>query len=456
MTSSLDLLHALRVYEGRPCGEGSGEWSRMRHDARWIGMAFVLSAHTPASAASASAARGRAACASRGPVGARGNGRAAIAGELRMTASVAGGDVAADMDESGLFVKSTPDVLVSILQRKVEEVKALRAECAADMENHPVALRMKNKGNYPRSKAFIKALSKRSGTLSVIAEIKRRSPSKGKIGEIKYPAALARTYYDGGASCISVLTDGPGFGGTLDDLRAVVKEMEKERGNYPPPCPVIRKDFTIDEIQIAEAAEAGASAVLLIVAALGERTKELLDATHAYGLDALVEVHDEKDLEIAIKAGAELIGVNNRDLRTFNVSLETSERLRSLMPEGKILVAESGISDPGDAWLLRDMGYNAILVGEALVLAAEQSAYQKTGYASTSFNQCKGMLRAFRSKASTEFASPTEAMFQGADEGAKETLGELAMLYILVNENGWEKRAPLVRCAGASKLQFER
>lgn len=319
-----------------------------------------------------------------------------------------------------------PDVLKAILERKQVEVNTLRAEVESVGAEHPIAKLLSTP--QPRKKTFYNAIKKRKGTLTVIAEVKRKSPSKGEIGAIKDPGALSRAYRDGGASAISVLTDLEGFGGTMEDLRNVVQTQEKFRGNFPGPCPVLRKDFTIDEIQIAEAAEAGAAAVLLIVAALGQRTKELLDATHRIGLDALVEVHDEAEMEVALSCGAEIIGVNNRDLRTFNVSLETSERLRKMIPDDVVCVAESGIKDAMDAWKLRDMGYNAVLVGELLVQAAEST---QMGMVSTmyqpGYNMAKGYIKAFTSKASTKYGNAATAMFYGKGEGAKETLGEISI-----------------------------
>ena len=266
-----------------------------------------------------------------------------------------------------------PDVLAKIINRKETEVAALKNQLASNPD-HPVAKTLSQKGTFERKKAFYSALNMPPGSLTVLAEIKRRSPSKGFIGKIEDPTELSQAYHDEGAGAISVLTDLEGFGGTLDDLRAVVKYQEKFRGDNPGPCPVIRKDFIIDEVQIAEAAEAGASAILLIVAALGkEKTKELLGAAHALGLDVLVEVHDEEELQIAIDVGAEIIGVNNRNLRTFEVSLDNSFRLAPLFPEGVVKVAESGIEDYRDAWKLRDAGFSAVLVGETLVKAHEQS-----------------------------------------------------------------------------------
>lgn len=317
-----------------------------------------------------------------------------------------------------------PDVLAKILDRKKHEVEALKSQVSTDSA-HPITKALETK--VTRNKAFYDSLNIPRGSLTVIAEIKRKSPSKGPIGAIKDPAILSRVYNEGGAAAISVLTDFEGFGGTMEDLVKVAKAQQRFKGNFPGPCPVLRKDFIIDEIQIAEAAVGGASAVLLIVAALGkDRTKQLLEATHAMGLDALVEVHDEDELQIALDVGAEIIGVNNRDLRTFDVSLDTSFRLAPLIPEGVLKISESGVSDCVDAWKLRDAGFNAILVGETLVRAYEGSPMDSTSY-SVGYNQAKGFIKAFKAKGSVEFGNSSMAAFFGKGEGAKETLGELSI-----------------------------
>lgn len=320
-----------------------------------------------------------------------------------------------------------PDVLKNILKRKEVEVATLREEVDKQGAEHPIAKALARKGNLDRQKKFYTALNLPKGSLTVIAEIKRRSPSKGQIGVIKDPGVLSRIYYEGGAAAVSVLTDLEGFGGTIEDLKRVVEVQNRFKNNYPGPCPVLRKDFIIDEIQIAEALSAGASAVLLIVAGLGkERTKELLDATHAFGLDALVEVHDEDELQIAIEAGAEIIGVNNRNLRDFSVSLETSYRLLPMIPDSAVKIAESGIEDCLDAWKLRDAGFNAILVGELLVKAYEGSSVNSTSY-TVGYNEARGYIKAFKAKGSVKYGNPSAASFYGKGEGAKETLGELSV-----------------------------
>ncbi len=318
-----------------------------------------------------------------------------------------------------------PSVLQEILNRKEKEVAALHASLS---DNSALTETIAKKGSFPQKHLFRDALNLPHGSLAVIAEIKRKSPSKGQIAALRDPTQIARVYNEGGANCISVLTDLEGFGGTLDDLSTVVEAQQKAFGDkYPGPCPVLRKDFIIDEIQIAEAAMAGAGAILLIVTALGkERAKELLEATRAYGLDALVEVHDEEELEIALEIGADIVGVNNRNLKNFDENLENSLRLADKIPSDVVSVAESGIKECVDAWKFRDAGYNAVLVGEALVRAFAGSADTSTGY-SPGYNQARGLLKAFRSKGSVQFGKTSNAAFYGKGEGATERLGELSI-----------------------------
>jgi indole-3-glycerol phosphate synthase len=199
----------------------------------------------------------------------------------------------------------------------------------------------------------------RSPGSSVIAEVKRRSPSKGALADIPDPAALAQRYAAGGAAAVSVLTEQRRFGGSLDDLRAVRAAVD---------VPVLRKDFVVDAYQLLEARAAGADMVLLIVAALDdEMLARLHDESRELGLTVLVEVHDEAELERALALGAELIGVNARDLTTLAVDGETFGRLAPHVPEDRVLVAESGISSPQDVKRYVGEGARAVLVGEALV-----------------------------------------------------------------------------------------
>lgn len=205
--------------------------------------------------------------------------------------------------------------------------------------------------------------------LAVIAEIKRRSPSKGDLNPNLDPVGLARTYESCGASAMSVLTDGPHFGGSVDDLRSA-------RGACG--LPVIRKDFTVDPRDVCDARNMGADCVLLIAAALSrDELARLHELALSIGLDALVEIHDEAELEVALDVGADLIGVNQRDLVTFAVDHERAVRMASQMPTGVVRVAESGVRGPEDAVALRRAGYDAVLVGESLVTSADTCASLK-------------------------------------------------------------------------------
>ncbi len=201
--------------------------------------------------------------------------------------------------------------------------------------------------------------------LAVIAEVKRRSPSRGPLAELE-PALVARSYEAGGAACLSVLTDAEFFGGSPSDLieaRAAVG------------LPVIRKDFTVDRRDVCDARLMGADAALLIVAALDDAELAGLHGLAAeLGLDVLVEVHDEPELERALAVGAGLVGVNQRDLVTFEVDHARAERMAGVIPPGVVKVAESGVRGPADAARLAAAGYDAVLVGESLVTAADPAA----------------------------------------------------------------------------------
>ncbi|MCB1075176.1 MAG: indole-3-glycerol phosphate synthase TrpC [Simkania sp.] len=256
------------------------------------------------------------------------------------------------------------NLLEKILKYKEQEVNALKEEVAANPD-HPIH-EILDKGR-PFKKRFFEASLKEPG-LAVIAEVKRKSPSEGTIGEIPSAADLAILYAEGGAAAISVLTDGPSFGGSLADLEAV---REKS------PLPLLRKDFTIDPIQIAEAAVSGANAVLIIVAAVKDKTKALIQEAERMGMEALVEVTNEEELTIAVAADARIIGVNNRDLKTFKVDIQTALKLKSFMPDYVASVAASGIKGPEDAKKMREAGYDAILVGQSIVESNDPRSYIK-------------------------------------------------------------------------------
>jgi indole-3-glycerol phosphate synthase len=199
----------------------------------------------------------------------------------------------------------------------------------------------------------------RSAGSSVIAEVKRRSPSKGDLADIPDPAALAAEYAAGGAAAISVLTEQRRFGGSLADLRAIRAAVD---------TPLLRKDFVVTGYQVVEARAAGADLVLLIVAALDDDTlRRLHDEARELGLTVLVEVHDEAETERAVALGAELVGVNARNLKTLAVDDSTFGRLAPLVPDDRVLVAESGISGPPDVKRFVAEGARVVLVGEALV-----------------------------------------------------------------------------------------
>lgn len=250
-------------------------------------------------------------------------------------------------------------VLAGILARKAREVEERRAalpegELEARAADVAPGLRLED------------ALSPRGGPVRVIAEVKRASPSAGAIDAgLDAPAQAAR-YAAAGAAAVSVLTDGPGFGGSLDDLAAVRARVA---------IPVLRKDFVLERYQLLEARARGADAALLIVSALpGDLLRRRLDDCEALGLSALVEVHDLAEAEVAVAAGARIVGVNNRDLRTFRVDLAASEAVLPALPAGVRGVAESGIRTPADVARLRRVGAANFLVGEALVRAADPGA----------------------------------------------------------------------------------
>ena len=217
----------------------------------------------------------------------------------------------------------------------------------------------------PPTRGFRSALARADG-LSVISEVKRRSPSKGDLAPGLDPATLARSYSSGGAACLSVLTDTEHFGGSVADLQAARSAVE---------LPVLRKDFTVDARDVCDARLMGADAVLLIAAALDDQAiADFAALAREIGIDALVEIHDEAELERAMAVDADLVGVNQRDLVTFEVDQERAVRMAPLMPVGVVRVAESGVRGPDDAAVLAAAGYGAVLVGESLVRSGDPAA----------------------------------------------------------------------------------
>jgi len=241
-----------------------------------------------------------------------------------------------------------------------------RNELAAAKASVPLVELMTRAGDAPASRSFATAL--RRPDIGLIAEVKKASPSRGLLRPDFDPVALAQTYAEAGAAAISVLTDEKHFQGSLDHLRGISEAL-------PDGPPLLRKDFLFDEYQLHEARCAGADAVLFITAILEPALlSELIAVSRSLDMDSLVEVHHELELEQALTAGAQIIGVNNRDLRTFEVDLSTTERLAPLVPAGRTIVVESGISSRDDIRRLAACGVRAVLIGEALLTAPEPGA----------------------------------------------------------------------------------
>ncbi|HJU92409.1 MAG TPA: indole-3-glycerol phosphate synthase TrpC [Pyrinomonadaceae bacterium] len=252
------------------------------------------------------------------------------------------------------------DVLGEIIGKKRERVSAAKEVIPPD-EIRRLASEVRSNA---RPHALISAL--RSEGINIIAEFKRRSPSKGTIRADANLIEIVRSYEAGGASAISVLTEEDYFDGSLEDLRNVKPAIR---------LPVLRKDFVFEDYQVYESAAAGADAILLIVAALHDETLSHLRrlAEDELGMDALVEVHTGDELKRAEACGAKLIGVNNRDLRTFEVSLETSLSLVSQTPKDSVSISESGLHSSSDLLRLREAGYHGFLIGETLMRAVDPS-----------------------------------------------------------------------------------
>lgn len=212
-----------------------------------------------------------------------------------------------------------------------------------------------------RARPLNLSLALRGDSIKLIAEVKRASPSRGILRPNFNPAELAKTYAKGGAAAISVLTEANYFSGSLEHLIAIRDKVE---------LPLLRKDFIFDPYQVYESRAYGADALLLIVAILNqEQLKELLWLSHSLGLECLVEVHNELEVEKALYSGAKIIGINNRDLNTFTVNINVTRRLRPLIPKEQIVVSESGIKSRQDIERLKEWGVNAVLVGETLITA---------------------------------------------------------------------------------------
>ncbi|MFC3551448.1 indole-3-glycerol phosphate synthase TrpC [Lysobacter cavernae] len=253
------------------------------------------------------------------------------------------------------------DILHTILARKAEEIEQRsRVRSLADLRARAA--------NQPPTRGFVNAIQRKlgAGGAAVIAEVKKASPSKGLIRKDFHPADIARSYEAGGAACLSVLTD-------VDFFQGSNLYLGEARGACS--LPVLRKDFTIDPYQVYEARVIGADAILLIVAALEDAPLvEMANLAMELGMDVLVEVHDIDELERALQTGCELIGVNNRNLRNFEVSLDTTLALKDAVPRDRTLVTESGIATPADVARLRAAGIDAFLIGESFMRERDPGA----------------------------------------------------------------------------------
>jgi indole-3-glycerol phosphate synthase len=247
---------------------------------------------------------------------------------------------------------------------RLEEILAVKRREIEQLRPRREQLRSEALGRN-EFRSFRSALSREHGELALIAEIKKASPSAGVIAEAFDPVAVAKNYARAGAEAISVLTDRQFFQGALDHLSSVRAAV---------PVPLLRKDFILDEVQIIESAAAGADAILLIVAALEQQQlQELLAVAATYQMDALVEVHTLGELERALETEAEIIGINNRDLSTFEIDLSVTERLSEQVPVEIVLVSESGIRTAEDLARIKGCGVDAVLIGEALMRAQSGS-----------------------------------------------------------------------------------
>jgi len=322
--------------------------------------------------------------------------------------------------------------LEQVRERKVKEVEQLKANMPENVAKI-LETGAKNKNRY------LKAIKKPKGTISVVPQIKTQAPNLGKFASLPAVDVLSAHCYEAGASAIAVCTDKELYGTDWESLKKVAAQQARYKGKFPGPLPVIAFDFFIDEAQLALAASYGCDAVCLNAALLGSSAKDMLASADRMGMDALVEVHNKAELDIAIEAGAKIVGISNRDMETFNLKHPVDYQLRIWnepleetvfglikdVPEGVIATAMGGCNETLVAWTLRDEGYSSIMVGEAIIRGSEMrmasSAY------SAAYNEAKGLIMAFKAKGSKKYGPSATGSFFGKGEGAKESLGMMSI-----------------------------
>lgn len=325
------------------------------------------------------------------------------------------------------------DDLVTHAEKRVEELKA----------NTPEGVQKRLDSMKPSKKPgkFHKAISKSKGTISVIPQLKYKMPHKGTINEAPPQSDIISAHcYEAKAAAMGVCIDSDNYGYGLEDLKAAAKQQASYKGEFPSPLPVLAFDTFIDPIQLALAAGNGAVGCNLYVAALKDRTAEMIEAANGLGMDAIVQVHNKEELDQALEAGAKIIGVTNRNPDTWEpqnvvcgVTREWVEPFEDTVfsllkdiPEDITSVAMGHVNETLVAWTLRDEGYNAVMVGEAIMRGVETAQVTGNSY-QAAYNEAKGIIMAYRSKGSKKYGPSSTAQFYGKGEGAKEELGMISM-----------------------------